>query len=120
MDETGCAEALDMWAFVELFGHQQMAGRVTERAFGSTTFFQIDVPGEQPGQIKYTRIVNSSSVYSLSPTDEATARRLVARTYMPEPVPYLPPPQGPKTETDCEYGNGDDLNSGKIGDDVGF
>ncbi len=37
-------EKLELNAVVELFGHQRIAGKVTEQTVGSATFVRIDVP----------------------------------------------------------------------------
>ena len=56
----------ELFAVVELFGHQRMAGKVTEHNWGSSTFVRIDVP-ETKHQPKFTRIVNPSAVYAINP-----------------------------------------------------
>jgi hypothetical protein len=40
-------DKFDSWAVVELFGHQQIAGRVTEASIGGCSFLRVDVP-DQP------------------------------------------------------------------------
>ena len=56
-------------ALVELFGHQRLAGTVTEQTIGSATFIRIDVP-ETKHQGKFTRLVNPSAVYAINPVTE--------------------------------------------------
>lgn len=69
-------------AIVELFGHQRMAGTVTEQNFGSNTFIRIDVP-ETETQPGFTRIVNPSAIYAINPVTEEvmriTASQIVAK-----------------------------------------
>lgn len=60
---------LELFAIVELFGHQRIAGKVTEQTVGSSTFVRIDVP-ETDSQPPFTRIVNPSAVYALNPVTE--------------------------------------------------
>ena len=62
-------EKIELFAVVELFGHQRIAGKVTEQAFGSSTFVRIDVP-ETHQQPKFTRLVNPSAVYAINPVTE--------------------------------------------------
>lgn len=66
---------LDLFALVELFGHNRIAGRVTEQTVGSSTFVRIDVPDttEQP---KFTRFVNPSAIYAINPVSEDVANGL--------------------------------------------
>ena len=56
-------------AVVELFGHNRMAGRVTEQTIGSASFIRIDVP-ETSRQGKFSRLVNPSAIYAINPVTE--------------------------------------------------
>ena len=38
------SEKKDQWAIVELFGHQRIAGKISEHAVGGCSFVRIDVP----------------------------------------------------------------------------
>lgn len=60
---------LELFAIVELFGHQKIAGKVTEHAIGSSTFIRIDVP-ETSRVPSFTRFVNPSAVYAINPVTE--------------------------------------------------
>lgn len=62
---------------VELFGHQQIAGMVSEQTVGGAAFIRIDVPAldDKPG---FTKIYGSNAIYAFTPTDEATMLRAVA------------------------------------------
>lgn len=62
-------EKLELFAIVELFGHQRIAGKITEHNFGPSVFIRIDVP-ETPEQPKFTRLVNPSAVYAINPVTE--------------------------------------------------
>lgn len=53
-------------AVIELFGHQRMAGKVTEQTIGSSTFIRVDVP-ETETQPSFTRIINPSAIYAINP-----------------------------------------------------
>jgi len=103
MEQT--EERIDMWAHVELFGHQQLAGRVTTKPMGTTIFFQIDVPDGKNG-IAFSRIVNASAIYGMTPISEEMARAYARRRGTPAPVPYLLPmpdrKDPPEDETDAE------------------
>ena len=37
-------DKFDHWCIVELFGHNQIAGKVTEQAIGGQSFVRVDVP----------------------------------------------------------------------------
>nr|WP_293837748.1 hypothetical protein [uncultured Arsenicibacter sp.] len=62
-----------LWAIVELMGHQQISGQVSEYQLGGN-FLRIDVP-ETSRQGPFTRLVNpSTAVYAINPVTEQVAR----------------------------------------------
>src|SRR4051812_3974368 len=79
-------EKLDTWALVELMGHNQIVGRVSETAIAGGAFIRVDVPLINGSQA-YTRFFNPSSVYSLNPVTEEVARGLLTQSrFRNEPV----------------------------------
>lgn len=62
--------------FVELFGHSQIAGMVSEQALGGTSFVRVDVP-EVDGEQGSTKLYGAAAIYSITPIDEATMLRAV-------------------------------------------
>jgi len=62
-------QKLELFAIVELFGHQRIAGKVTEQTVGGSTFIRIDVP-ETKTQPSFSRIVNPSAVYAINPVTQ--------------------------------------------------
>ena len=96
-------EKFDSWAVVELFGHQQIAGRVTEASIGGCSFLRVDVPdqpavekdtyyGKQPALPAYTRYFGNGAIYAMSPCTEAAARSVAARIRVKPPIAYNPEP----------------------------
>jgi hypothetical protein len=80
-------QTFESWCIVELFGHQRMAGFVTEASIGGGSFIRIDVPtiADVPG---FTRFLGPSAIYALNPCDEATARK-ASLAFRPQPIqPY--------------------------------
>lgn len=77
-------EKFDCWCIVNLFGHQRIAGRVTEQQIGGQAFVRVDVPavGEKPG---FTRMFGAGAIYSIDPVSEAVCRGAAA-TIRAEPV----------------------------------
>jgi hypothetical protein len=57
----------DLWAVVELFGHQRIAGRVTEQVIAGQGFIRVDVPATGD-QIGFTRMFGPGAIYSIIPT----------------------------------------------------
>jgi hypothetical protein len=78
-------ERFEEWALLELFGHQRLAGRVTEQQLGGASFVRVDVPEDKKKGWKLTKLYNPSAIYSITPVTEETAR-LVVRSISPEPV----------------------------------
>jgi len=93
-------DVFEFWAIVELFGHQKIAGRLTEKPKGSVIFFQIDVP-DGHGQIKYSRIINASSIYAINPTDKETVLKICGQTPFDTnrpAIPYIPEKREPMVQ----------------------
>lgn len=99
-------ESFTSWAIIELFGHQKIAGLVTESVIGGCNLIRVDVPavGDQPA---YTRYFGQGSIYSLTPVAEEIARS--ALDYIrPRPVqPYMLPQPKPAPDEDIPYSNYD-------------
>lgn len=87
-----------LWAIVELFGHQRIAGRISEQQFGGDAFVRIDVPEIQIVERDYrteaersrtiqahTRTFGAKAIYAINWCDEAAAT-LAARSIQHEPV----------------------------------
>lgn len=85
---------IDCWALVELFGHQKIAGKVTEQSIAGAAMLRVDVP-ETPKQPAYTRYFGHGAIYSINPTTEEIARAMagqcssepVHRYQLPAPEP---------------------------------
>jgi hypothetical protein len=68
-------EQKEMWALVELFGHQRIAGKVTPAEFGSGELIRVDVPAVKD-HAPITKFYNVKAIYGITPVDEATATRM--------------------------------------------
>jgi hypothetical protein len=62
----------ECWAIVELFGHSQLAGKVTTEVIADQSFIRIEVPETSmtPGFTKYHL---PSAVYGMTPVDKEYA-----------------------------------------------
>lgn len=68
-------ESFSAWGLLELFGHQRLAGKLTEQTIGGCHFIRIDVP--DVGEVKgYTRLFTQGAIYGVTFTSEDVARRL--------------------------------------------
>lgn len=75
----------DEWAVLDLFGHQRIAGHVTNQNVGSATFVRVDVPTKDGKAVAFTRFFNPSAIYSVSPVSKPVAVA-VAQTIDAQPV----------------------------------
>lgn len=88
------------WAIVELFGHQRLAGEISEQTFGGAGFVRVDVPevshtieqyvaGELTCQRRtipaHSRTIGAQAIYSINWCDEAAAL-MAAQGIRHEPV----------------------------------
>ena len=90
------AGKFDEWAVVELFGHQKIAGRVTEQTIGGTAFVRVDVPAVN-SQPEFTKLYGDKAIYSITPCSEEFARLAAARIRA-EPVSVYVPELYPREE----------------------
>ena len=79
-------QKFEAWGLLELFGHQRIAGKLSEETIGGCHFIRIDVP-ENPKSTEtafdnatppYTRYFTQGAIYSMTPTSEAVARKMAA------------------------------------------
>jgi hypothetical protein len=68
-------EQKEMWALVELFGHQRIAGKITQAELGSGELIRVDVPAVRD-RAALTKFYNVKAIYGITPVDEATATRI--------------------------------------------
>jgi hypothetical protein len=65
----------ETWALVELFGHNQLAGKVSEQTIAGQSFIRIDVPKTKKVPA-FTKYHLPTAVYGLTPVDENYATRM--------------------------------------------
>jgi len=78
MSDNPKDEKFETWGLLELFGHQRLAGKLSEQTIGGCHFIRIDVPPVEDVQ-GYTRFFTQGAIYSLTPTTESIARALANR-----------------------------------------
>ena len=64
-------EKFEQFAIVELFGHQVIAGKVSDQVIGGQGFVRVDVPAVND-QDEYTKFFGSGAIYAITPCDERT------------------------------------------------
>ena len=85
---------LEMFAVVELMGHQQIAGKVSEQVIAGAGLLRVDVPETTHGAA-FTKFYGTSAIYAITPCDEAVARRVAENLSQPPIQPYLMREQSP-------------------------
>lgn len=71
---TKTSTGLDIWAILELMGHQRMAGKLTEVTVAGHGFLRIDVPATESVPA-FTRLVSPASVCAMQRANLAVASR---------------------------------------------
>lgn len=81
---TAIKPEADVWGIVETFGHQRIAGRLSDHSIGGTTFLRVDVPPLLAGIDAYgtqtvavdghTKLYGGAAIYAISFVDETAAR----------------------------------------------
>lgn len=84
-------QAFEQWAVIEIFGHQRIAGKVSEQAIGGCAFVRVDVPDlpektvdhygtpkVMPPIAGYTKLYGNGAIYSMTFVDEAIAKAAAA------------------------------------------
>lgn len=106
----------EQWCVVELFGHQRIAGLVTEATIGGCPFVRVDVPTPDGEGTLYTRFFGNGAIYAINPTTKEAVMSAVSVLH-PRPVtprdharPSLP------EYTDGDYGDDDDDGDCEGGD----
>lgn len=87
---TLVSDRFDQWAIVELFGHQRIAGRVSEQTIGGQAFVRVDVPafeavGNEPPTQAFTKLFGNGAIYGMTFVDEPTAK-LTGRQLRVQPI----------------------------------
>jgi hypothetical protein len=118
-------EPLSGWAIVEMLGHKQLAGQVSEQVLAGAALVRVDVPptdhrrdvagfGGSTVETKpgYTKLIGVGSIYCITPCDEQTARRAAqSLERWNDPIPVSLPkllPAGDAADADFEVGSDDD------------
>lgn len=65
-------ERFEQWAIVELFGHQRIAGLVSELEIAGSTLIRVDVPRVN-GRDAFTKAYGHKAIYALTFVDRDVA-----------------------------------------------
>ena len=89
------------WSIVEIFGHRRHAGRTREEEKFGAKLLRIDVPkkGDPIANGWETHYYGGASIFSFTPTDEATVMK-INRPYESAHAYRLPAPGSPDDRVD--------------------
>lgn len=71
-------EKFEVWAMVELMGHNKIVGKCTERNVAGTNFLVVDVPDTKANPA-FTRLIGGAAIYAINPITEELARTMAER-----------------------------------------
>lgn len=71
-------EKFDLWCLVELFGHNKIVGRCTERNVAGTNFLVVDVPDTKANP-SFTRLIGGAAIYAINPITKELAMTMAER-----------------------------------------
>lgn len=77
------------YCLVELFGHQRIAGFVSEATIGGGAFIRVDVPNPHAEGDLYTRYFGPAAIYAINPTTKEEVFRLVGMLHPKPPTPRV-------------------------------
>lgn len=102
MTERG--KGFEEWAVLELMGHQQIAGLLTEQEIAGHAFLRVDVPALKTATgielAGYTKYFGTGSVYAIHPCSEELARKAAERLHQQRsPLPVHIPDLAEAEET---------------------
>lgn len=109
------SDSFESYCIVELFGHQKIAGKVTEQVIGGQSFVRVDVP-ETKRTSAFTRLFGAGAIYSITPVSEEIALRAAESIYVEPVTVYIAPSHQLTTNNDDE----DDLNPDREDEGVDF
>lgn len=69
------SESFDQHCVVELMGHSQIAGKVTEATIGGASFIRVDVPKTRK-RPAYTKFFGSNAIYAITPVEDKVAQAM--------------------------------------------
>jgi DNA polymerase-3 subunit epsilon len=68
-------DKFDQWCVVELMGHNQIAGRVTEQSLGGGSFLRVDVPPTS-AQPSFTKFFGQGAIYAITVVEQSVAQAM--------------------------------------------
>lgn len=93
--EQQTTQTFESWAIIELFGHNVIAGLVSEQTIGGAALIRVDVPEVDDAHPAFTKFYGGGAIYAMTPTTEAHAREAAAQIRVRPVALYILPGAGP-------------------------
>ena len=74
IEEVKEAGPQDVWAVVEVMGHSEYAGRVSEYTGLGVPLVRVEIPAVE-GQPAFEKLLGAASIFRITPCTEEAARR---------------------------------------------
>lgn len=71
-------EKFELFAIIELFGHNRIAGKVSEQSIGVATFIRVDVP-ETKQMPSFSKLFHPNAIYAINPVTEEVANEMAGK-----------------------------------------
>ena len=108
-------QTFDSHCIVELFGHQKIAGKVTEQVIAGQGFIRVDVPPTKRHPA-FTRLFGSGAIYSITPVTEEIANSAAESIWIEPVTVYVAPShQLPEREDDDDFDSDVTMNDHNLG-----
>ncbi len=87
-------ERFEMWARVDLFGHNQRVGKLSVLNTGVEMLYRLDIPNkDNTGDAFTTEFYGNGAVYSIMPVSEPVARLIASKLGAAAPISQYDLPQ---------------------------
>jgi hypothetical protein len=80
----------EQYCIVELFGHNKIAGRVTDQTIAGHGFIRVDVPATKR-QTEFTKFYNPTAVYGMTPVSAELAQAAAEAIWIEPVTVYIAP-----------------------------
>ena len=87
MDREQAANKFEQHCIIELFGHNKIAGFVTEETIGGCAFLRVDVPTVDGGGVQFTKYFGNGAIYAMNVTTKEEVLKVVGWMFPKPPVP---------------------------------
>jgi hypothetical protein len=104
-------EGFEGWTIMELMGHRRLAGYVREQEIAGHGFLRLDVFCGTEAEPMATQLYSPASVYAMTPTTEALARK-IADSSRPAPVARWELPAATETTEGGALGDWEEVEPG--------